>query len=273
MLYLIATPIGNLGDFSLRAIETLKGCDWILCEDTRHSLRLLNHYGIKKPLKSFHAFNEAKAVEKMIAALKKGSSIALISDAGTPLLCDPGFLLVKRCREDGVPMTALPGAHAALTALILSGFPPIPYQFLGFLPKKVGQLSALLPRILLYPGTSICYESPQRLLATLRRIKKSAPEHILCVARELTKLHEECKIASAQELFAHFSLQAPRGECVLLFAPAPARPQWEPFSTQELVHHLKKEFNLETNEAIKLAAELHGVSKKIVYKMFHTLEE
>lgn len=273
MLYLIATPIGNLADFSVRAIDTLQRCDLILCEDTRHSLRLLDHYQIRKPLKSFHEFNESEKVEEVIFSLKNQASIALISDAGTPLLSDPGFLLVRRCREEKISITAIPGANAAITALILSGFPPIPFQVLGFLPKKAGQLDSLLTRLLLYPGTSICYESPHRLLSTLRLIKERAPLRILCVARELTKHYEECRIASAEELFAHYSLQPPRGELVLLFSPPLKQPQFENFTTKELVAYLKKEFNMSLAEAIKLTASLQDIPKKTVYKEVHFLEE
>ncbi len=269
MLYLVATPIGNLADFSFRAVETLQRCDYILCEDTRHSQHLLQHYQIKKPLRSFHAFNESKEIDQVLSDLQSGSHIALISDAGTPLFADPGFGLVKRCREQGIPLTAIPGANAAIMALILSGFPPMPFQCVGFLPKKNSELSSLLMRILLYRGTTICYETPHRLQDTLSLIKELDPKRSLCVARELTKMYEECQIASSEELFAHFSKTAPRGEIVLLFAPPPVNLLFEELSIKELVTYLQNEFNLSVSDAIKLAAELHQIPKKKVYKEIH----
>lgn len=266
VLYLVATPIGNLADFSFRAIETLRRCDYILCEDTRHSQYLLQHYEIKKPLKSFHMHNENKQIEHILSDLQKGLSIALISDAGTPLFSDPGFGLVQHCKKMGISITAIPGANAATLALILSGFPLSPFQFVGFLPKKASELSALLTRILLYRGTTICYETPHRLLDTLAAIKEYAPQRQLCVARELTKVHEECLSAPCEELFTHFSDAPPRGEIVLLFSPAPNTPLFEEFSIHELVVYFENEFHLPRMEAIKLAAELHQVPKKKVYK-------
>jgi 16S rRNA (cytidine1402-2'-O)-methyltransferase len=271
LIYLVATPIGNLADFSIRAVETLQHCDYILCEDTRHSQTLLNHYGIKKPLKSFHAFNESKAIDSILIDLQNGRNIALISDAGTPLFADPGFELVKRCRESGIPLTSIPGSNAALTALILSGFPLSPFQFVGFLPKKTSELSSQLIEIFLYRGTTICYETPHRLVETLSLIKKIAPSRLLCVARELTKRHEECLNGSAEELYAHFSEHDPRGECVLLFAPPYSLPLFEEFSHKELVAYLCQEFALSKQDAIKLAAELHRVPKKKVYNETHDI--
>lgn len=269
MLYLVATPIGNLADFSFRAVETLQNCDYILCEDTRHSQHLLQHYQIKKPLKSFHAFNESHALERVIADIESGIHIGLISDAGTPLFADPGFELVQRCRALQLPMTAIPGANAALTALILSGFPLMPFQCVGFLPKKASELSALLLRILLYRGTSICYETPHRMLETLSAVQQIDPKRVLCVARELTKMHEECRNGTAEELLSHFSMTPVRGEIVLLIQPPPAIIPFEDFSIKQLVDYLATEFKLSTADAIKLAAELHQIPKKIVYKEIH----
>ena len=269
MLYLVATPIGNLADFSFRAVETLKACDYILCEDTRHSKLLLQHYQIHKPLKSFHAYNEAQKLQEVVADLKQGAKIALISDAGTPLLADPGFGLVRRCKEENIPLSVIPGPNAALTALLLSGFPPLPFQCVGFLPKKQNELFNALAPLLLYKGTSICYESPHRLVHVLSVIQKIEPNRPLCVVREMTKLHEECSVASATELLAQFSNQAARGEITLLISPAPEQPIYEEFSINELVSHLQNHFHLPLNEAIKLASQLHGIPKKKVYATIH----
>lgn len=268
MLYLIATPIGHLADLSFRAVETLQTCDYILCEDTRHSLRLLKHYQIAKPLKSFHAFNEAKAIEKIVEDLRTGAHIALISDAGTPLLCDPGFALVRRCKEEGIPFTALPGANAALLGLLHSGFPPLPFQCIGFLSKNKGERLAQLQRILVYQGTTVCYETPHRLQETLAELTTLQPERLLCVARELTKIHEESRTATAAELLAHYAEQPARGELLLIFSPFVPGALFEDMTTEELVDYLKKEFSITTKEAIKLAAELHQVPKRKVYQLY-----
>lgn len=269
MLYLVATPIGNLADFSFRAVDVLKTCDYILCEDTRHNQHLLQHYQIKKPLKSFHSFNETKEMQRVICDLQNGLKVALISDAGTPLLADPGFVLVRNCKEKNIPITAIPGANAALVALLLSGFPPLPFQVLGFLPKKTNELSSLLTRVLLYNGTSVCYETPHRLLDTLAIIQTLAPQRMLCVAREMTKLHEECCTNTANELLSHFTEHPPRGEIVLLISPPQNEILFGEYSIKELVVYLEKEFNLSLSDAIKLAAELHQVPKKVVYKEIH----
>jgi 16S rRNA (cytidine1402-2'-O)-methyltransferase len=269
LLYLVATPIGNLADISLRALETLKRCDYILCEDTRHSLHLLQRHQIQRPLRSFHAFNESKESEKVLSDLKGGMHIALISDAGTPLFADPGFGLVRRCKEEGIDVTAIPGANAALTALLLSGFPVFPFQCLGFFPKKLSELTDFISRLLLYKGTSICYETPHRLLDTLELFKKMGPDRLLCVARELTKQYEECRTATSEELTAHFVENTPRGEITLLIAPPPEGVEFEKLSTKELVAYLQEEFALPLNAAIKLAAELHAIPKKKIYKEIH----
>lgn len=267
MLYLVATPVGHLADFSFRAVETLQICDYILCEDTRHSLRLLKHYEIAKPLKSFHAFNETKALEKIVEDLRTGADIALISDAGTPLLCDPGFALVRRCKEEGIAFTALPGANAALLGLLHSGFPPLPFQCVGFLSKNKGERLAQLQRILVYQGTTVCYETPHRLQETLAELATLQPERLLCVARELTKLHEESRTATAEELLAHYAHQPARGELLLVVSPFVPGRVFEEMTTLELVDTLKKTFSMTTKEAIKLAAELHQVPKREVYRL------
>jgi 16S rRNA (cytidine1402-2'-O)-methyltransferase len=218
VLYLISTPIGNLGDISFRAIEVLRSCDYILCEDTRRSLQLLNHYQIKKPLKSYHKFNEKRRSQEIIRDLKEGLAICLISDAGTPGISDPGEILIQHCHEEGVEMSVIPGACAAIAALTLSGFTTERFQFIGFLPKKKGALSRMLSEFLTYDGTSICYESPFRLLKTLQLLATLNQTAQVAVVREITKIHEECIRGTTEELFAHFTKKAPRGEIVLLIS-------------------------------------------------------
>jgi 16S rRNA (cytidine1402-2'-O)-methyltransferase len=268
VLYLVSTPIGNLADFSFRAVETLKKCDYILCEDTRHSRVLLNHYAIDTPLKSFHKFNESRAEESVLDDLKNGKTVALISDAGTPLISDPGQELVQRCRAMGIAVSAIPGACAVIDALVLSGLAPTPFQFIGFLPKKEKELEAVLSSALLYAGTTIAYESPHRIEETLSTIAKISPHRKLCVARELTKLHEECLTGPVEDLIAHFKEKPPRGEIVLLISPSEEKMAYDHLSLQELVETLQKDFSLSKQEAIKMAAQMRHLPKRDVYKEF-----
>ena len=268
MLYLVSTPIGNLADFSYRAIESLKKCDYILCEDTRHSRGLLNHYDVHVPLYSFHKFNEAGAEAKVIEDLKLGKTIALISDAGTPLISDPGQELVAKCRLENIEVTAIPGACAIVNALVLSGLPACPFQFIGFLPKKEKELQTTLSQALLYMGTTIAYESPHRIEATLQAVHKLSEMRKLCIARELTKLHEECLMGTAEELLSHFKKSPPRGEMVLLISPATEKISYEHLSLQELVEMLQKDLHLSKNEAIKMAAQMRHIPKREVYNQF-----
>ncbi len=268
MLYLVSTPIGNLSDFSFRAVEVLKTCDYILCEDTRHSRGLLKHYDIHVPLKSFHKFNETRAEEMVLEDLRAGKTIAVISDAGTPLISDPGQELVVRCRAEGLPVSAIPGACAVIDALVLSGLPSTPFQFVGFLPKKEKELQTALSQALMYPGTTIAYESPHRIEETLAAIFRLSPERKLCVARELTKLHEECLQGTPKDLTDHFAKHPPRGEMVLLISPPSAHISYENLSLQELVEMLQKDLSLTRQEAIKMAAQMRHLPKREVYKHF-----
>src|ERR1700733_30336 len=162
MLYVIATPIGNLSDITYRAVQTLQSCDYILCEDTRHSLALLRHYQIRKPLTSLHKFNESKKQQAIVEDLHRGQTIGLISDAGTPAISDPGSWLIQRCLEEKIRVIPIPGASALTTALSCSGLNTERFQFCGFLPKKASELKKCLQELLAYPGTTVCYESPHR---------------------------------------------------------------------------------------------------------------
>ena len=187
MLTLVATPIGNLEDFSFRAIESLKNCDYILCEDTRHSSILLNKHNIHKPTKSYHQFNESKSEKQILNDLKNGKNICLISDAGTPAIADPGAELVLKCIENKIEITYIPGPCALIMALVCSGLNTSRFQFLGFLPKKNQALKSTLSEILIYPGTTIFYESPNRILNFLEILEKIDPERNVTIGRELTK--------------------------------------------------------------------------------------
>jgi 16S rRNA (cytidine1402-2'-O)-methyltransferase len=260
VLYLVSTPIGNLEDISFRAVAILKSCDYILCEDTRHSRVLLDRYEIKTSLKAFHQFNEASKEDLIIEDLKGGKTIALISDAGHEL--------VVRCRAEEIPVSAVPGPCALIQALVLSGFPAQPFQFIGFLPKKENELRALLTHVILYPGTTVAYESPHRVKATFEILALMAQGRKLCVARELTKLHEEVLSGTAQELLTHFKAQPPRGEFVLLISPPTQNMLFENLSLTELVEMFQKDLHLTKPEAIKMAAQMRGIPKKEVYKHF-----
>ncbi len=220
MLSLVATPIGNLGDISLRALETLKSADIIAAEDTRHSLILLRHYGIQKPLVSYHAHNEARRTSELIQDLQEGKHVALITDAGMPGISDPGHRLLRLCIEKKFPYTIIPGASAVLTALIGSGFDAERFFFGGFLPVKSGQRERELTAAAERPETSIFFESPHRILKTLEAAKRLLPTRQVCVARELTKQFEEYRKGDAADLLAHYSVHPPKGEIVFVIDAA-----------------------------------------------------
>ena len=268
LLYLISTPIGHLADLSFRAVETMQSCDYLLCEDTRRSQILLNHYHIHKRLESYHQFNETQKSQQITSDLKKGMHIGLLSDGGSPLICDPGALLTKLCIEEEIPFTAIPGPTALIQALCLSGFPTAPFQFFGFLPRKDAEIISLFPSVLSFPGTSIFYESPQRLLHTLTLLAKTAPSTKIAVARELTKTFEEVIRLTAQEAVLYFANSSPRGEIVLLI-----QGFQDPFTNMDpetLVLELTKTYKLSLTEAIKTAAHLLKAPKQSIYKLFHS---
>src|SRR5947199_7150905 len=216
MLYVVATPIGNLGDITLRAIETLKLVDVVAAEDTRHSGMLLNHLGIKKPFISYHEHNEATRTPELVERLIRGENVALITDAGTPGLSDPGLRLVRECIQCEVPFTIIPGPSSILTALLGSGFSTDKFSFHGFLPVKSGQRERELRAAAEREETTIFFESPYRLTKTLAAGVEFLAERKLCVARELTKKFEEFRRGSARELLAHYEVHPPKGEIVLI---------------------------------------------------------
>jgi len=216
VLYIVPTPIGNLEDITLRALRILKEVSVVMAEDTRTSRRLLDHYGISTPLRSFHAFNEHSVVEKVADELAAGADLALISDAGTPGISDPGFLLARACVRRGVRVECLPGPTALIPALVASGLPCNTFHFEGFLPHKKGRQTRL-KYLATLECTFVLYESPFRLLKCIEElITFCGPDRIACVARELSKLHEEVKTATLSELKAHFSAKTVKGEIVLV---------------------------------------------------------
>ena len=218
MLYVVATPIGNLGDITLRALEILKDVDLIAAEDTRHSGILLKHYQIQKPLVSYHEHNEAMRTAQLVERLAAGEKIALITDAGTPGLSDPGARLIRECIKRELDFTIIPGASSISTALVGSGFSAEKFFFRGFLPVKSGQRERELRIASARGETSIYFESPYRLAKTLKASIDIMPDRQLCVARELTKKFEEFRRGTAAELLAHYEARPPKGEIVLLIS-------------------------------------------------------
>jgi 16S rRNA (cytidine1402-2'-O)-methyltransferase len=215
-LYIIATPIGNLGDITFRAVEILKSVDLILAEDTRTSGILLKHYGISRPLQSFHSFNEHKVVSALIERLKKGEQMALISDAGTPGISDPGFLIARACVQAGLKIECPPGATAFIPALVKSGLPSDRFVFEGFLPLKKGRQTHL-QNLAMEERTMIFYESPYRLIKTLQQFKEYfGGERTASVSRELTKIYEETINGTLDEILTHFAEVDVKGEFVIV---------------------------------------------------------
>jgi 16S rRNA (cytidine1402-2'-O)-methyltransferase len=216
MLYVVATPIGNLSDITLRALEVLKSVDMVAAEDTRHSGVLMKHFGIKKPFISYHEHNEAKRSAELVERLAAGENIALITDAGTPGLSDPGARLVRECIKRELSFTIIPGPSSILTALVGSGFSTQKFSFRGFLPVKAGQRERELRGAADCSETVIFFESPYRLKKTLAACNNIIPDRQLCVARELTKKFEEFRRGTAIELLAHYEAHSPKGEIVLI---------------------------------------------------------
>jgi 16S rRNA (cytidine1402-2'-O)-methyltransferase len=220
MLYLVPTPLGNLKDMTFRGIEVLQSVDVILCEDTRTSSKLLQYYQIQKPLSPYHQHNEHKIVEHLIDQLKGGKTFALITDAGTPGISDPAFLLVRDCIKEGIKVECLPGATAFVPALVNSGIPTNRFVFEGFLPLKKGR-QTLLKQLAVEPRTIILYESPMRLVKTLKELATYfGADRIASVSRELTKMFEENKQGSLADLAAYFESKTVKGEIVIVVAGA-----------------------------------------------------
>jgi len=217
MLYIVSTPIGNLKDITLRAIETLKSVCLIAAEDTRHTKTLTGHYGITTPLTSYFEHNEIKKADHLLGLLKEGKDIALVTDAGTPGISDPGYHLIRLAKEHNIPMAVIPGPSAFLTALSLSGLPAHNFLFEGFLPVKTAARRKKLEEVKGGKKTVIFYESPYRLLKALKDIEEILGDPVVVVARELTKKFEEARYAKASEHAEHFAKTRPRGEFVLLF--------------------------------------------------------
>lgn len=269
-LYLVATPIGNLEDITLRALRVLKEVDLVAAEDTRHSRKLFSRYGIATPLTSYFAHNEREKGERLLAALREGKSVALISDAGMPAIADPGYLLVRRCREEGLAVTAVPGPSALVAALAVSGLPSDRFAFEGFLPARAKARREALRALRGEPRTLLFYEAPHRLAAALKDVAaEMGGEREVAVARELTKVHEELFCGSAREAADYFGRERVRGEIVLLVAPAvegkAVEAQAPGGSVEESLRKLIAE-GLPPRQAVKQVAKEFGLPGDEVYR-------
>lgn len=264
-LYLVATPIGNLEDMTFRALRVLKEVDLVAAEDTRHSRKLFNHYGITTSLTSYFAHNEAVKGERILELLRQGKSVALITDAGTPAISDPGFLLVRVCREQNLPVTAVPGASAVIAALSVAGLPTERFAFEGFLPPKSSARRKIFKALGEEKRTLVFYEAPHRLVASLADlVDELGDDREVAVVRELTKLHEEVFRGTAGQALTHFEQDRVRGEIVLLLGPAPEQPQQE--TVREALQRWRSETDLPMREIVKEVARQFGLSGSDVYK-------
>jgi 16S rRNA (cytidine1402-2'-O)-methyltransferase len=264
-LYVVATPIGNLDDITLRALAVLKQVDLIACEDTRHSRKLLDHYDIHTPLVSYHEHNEAERAQELMAKLRGGASVALISDAGTPLISDPGYRLVQAAAAAGIAVTPIPGPSAAVAALSASGLPTDSFRFCGFLPARASQRVRLLSSLASDPATLIFYEAPHRIVETLGDVLKTLGNRRIAIARELTKMHEEFIRGTVHEAIAWLRARpAVKGELTVLIAKAD-EPAASAEPVRQAVARLERE-GVGRMEAMKRVARERGISKRDVYR-------
>ena len=271
MLYLIATPIGNLGDITFRAVETLKAADEIWCEDTRHTAILLNHLGIKKPLVSCHEHTEKSRAALLVEKLRAGLTVAYVSDAGMPGISDPGALLVQACIEEGLPYPVLPGACAFVTAAVLSGLDASTVCFFGFLPRTGKERKERLQKIAGCGATAILYESPHRVHDTLGELLSLIGDAPACLCRELTKLHETAHRGTLQSLYGETGEAEVKGECVLLVAVPEKKAEESAEDLDTLLRRLLGEMS--TRDAAAEAARLTGLNKKQAYARALELKE
>ena len=260
-LYIVATPIGNLGDITMRAADTLARCDAIACEDTRVTQKLIRYLDISKPLWRYDDHASARDRQNMVEAMRD-KAISLVSDAGMPLVSDPGFRLVKDARAADIPVTVLPGANAPLAALALSGLPNDRFLFAGFLPHKDKARRDVLQELASLRSTLIFFETAPRLTKSLAAIAEVLPGREVAVAREITKIYEECRNGTAEEVLAHYETHPPRGEIVLLVGPPPEEEASEAEAEAMLVELLKTE---KASKAVAQVANATGMDRKVLY--------
>ncbi len=271
-LYLCATPIGNLDDITLRVLETLKSVDLIAAEDTRHSIKLLNHFGIHTPMTSYHEYNRVEKARYLVEKLKEGMNIALITDAGTPGISDPGEELVRQCCEAGIALTSLPGPAACITALTISGLPTRRFCFEAFLPAEKKERQRILEELKTETRTIVLYEAPHRLVRTLRELLETLGDRQAAVCRELTKKHETALRTTLSEALSYYEAQEPKGECVIVLAGRTAgelkKEEQEAWRQMSLNEHLESYLaqGLDRKEAMKRVAKDRGTGKREVYR-------
>lgn len=271
-LYLCATPIGNLEDITLRVLRTLREVDLIAAEDTRNSIKLLNHFGIRTSMTSYHEYNKYDKAAFLIQEIKNGKNVALITDAGTPAVSDPGEALVKMCYEEGVEVTSLPGAAACITALTLSGKSTRRFCFEAFLPADKKERRAVLEELKRETRTIVLYEAPHRLLRTVQELLEALGNREASFCRELTKKYEEARQMTLEEAVAHYREQPPKGEFVIVLSgrtmedvQKESRKGFLEMSLAEHVSYYEAE-GYERKEAMRMAAKDRGVSKRDVYQ-------
>ena len=272
-LYLCATPIGNLEDITFRVLRTLKEVDLIAAEDTRNSIRLLNHFEIKTPMTSYHEYNKIDKAYQLVAKMREGKNIALITDAGTPGISDPGEDIVRICYEEGIPVTSLPGAAACITALTMSGLPTRRFAFEAFLPRDKKEHQAVLEELKTETRTIIIYEAPHHLVRTLQELSDTlGGDRRLTICRELTKRHEEKMQTTFADSLAYYEVNEPRGEYVLIIAGRSREEMkkeeqagWEALSLEEHMAHYESQ-GIDRKEAMKRVAKDRGVSKRDIYQ-------
>lgn len=272
-LYLCATPIGNLEDITLRVLRTLKEVDLIAAEDTRNSIKLLNHFDIKTPMTSYHEYNKIDKAYQLVAKMREGKNIALITDAGTPGISDPGEDIVRICYEEGIPVTSLPGAAACITALTMSGLPTRRFVFEAFLPKDKKEHQAVLEELKTETRTIIIYEAPHHLVRTLQELSDTlGGDRRLTICRELTKRHEEKLQMTLTDSLSYYEVNEPRGEYVLIIAGRSREEMkkeeqagWEALSLEEHMAHYESQ-GIDRKEAMKRVAKDRGVSKRDIYQ-------
>jgi 16S rRNA (cytidine1402-2'-O)-methyltransferase len=268
-LYLVGTPIGNLEDMTLRGLRILREVDQIACEDTRHTSKLLSHYKIEKPLTSYHEHNEMTRAPELVVALEQGAKIALVSDAGMPLVSDPGHRLVAMCLRHHIPVVPIPGPSALLAALSASGLPNEEFLFVGFLPSRSGERRRALERLRIEDRTIIFYEAPHRVEECVTDAREILGDRPACLAREVTKLHEEFRRGKLSELMASLEERPARGEITLLIGPEDAsEARANVDSTQSLserVEELIRQAKLDRKDALKLAAKERGITRRAAY--------
>lgn len=279
ILYLCATPIGNLEDMTFRAVRILREADLIAAEDTRNSIKLLSHFEIRTPMTSYHEYNKIEKGKKLTALLLEGKNIALITDAGTPGISDPGEELVKMCHEAGVTVTAVPGAAACVTALTISGLPTRRFAFEAFLPSDKKERREVLEELKDETRTIVIYEAPHRLVRTLEELLETLGDRQVSVCRELTKKHETVCQATLEEVCAYYRAHEPRGECVLVIRGRSreelrreSQRKWEELSLEEHMRYYTDQ-GADRKEAMKRVAKDRGISKREVYQALLRTEE